>query len=507
MLDVDVKSGQQGMAHLRGLELLVCPLPPTRSQATPSGGRHLVYRLPRSVARLASRVAFPNGDQADIDILHSGNRFLVEYDELLFDHDIAVLPEAWVPLLEKRRVSRVNRQQSYAGTKAGAGLDALDRLPQAKEGTRNRTLYEVVLDLWLRGLWGENADVVRQQALDTGLDAAEVDKTIASALGAGACEAEKRASRCQAWIHAARQETNRREARNKPIVHAAAAAVAEVAKHHGEPFSMSVRKLAERIGVGSGTAARILLRLREWGLLQRAAVWQDSRANRYQLTFPENCTNWDSHAVHGSVDVPNDVHGSSEGKNERAKCPIGNRHGGGVYLSQHEDFGRDTALLEHAAFVRRKDTVTLPKSCHPVLCALSAGSETVKELAGTTDLAPSTVRRALHILESAGLVDVDYDARRMHKASLVDPDLPSALDRWAASQGCDANAVLLRERHEKQRKGFQERQALAPQDRKTTPGRRTWGGSASSQASRWDDLEAPDLAACAETSSEPTVSS
>ena len=155
------------------------------------------------------------------------------------------------------------------------------------------------------------------------------------------------------------------------------------------------------------------------------------------------------------------------GRNERAKRPIGIRHGGGVCLSQHEDFGRDTALLGHPAFVRRRDTVALPKSCLPVLSALAAGSDTVKELAGTTDLAPSTVRRALHILESAGL-GRHYDARGTHKASLVDPDLPSALDRWAASHGCDANAVLLRERHEKQRKGFQERQALAPQDRKSS---------------------------------------
>ena len=163
VLDVDVKSGQQGMAHLRGLEVLVCPLPPTRSQATPSVEEH-GYRLPRGVNRFAAPVAFPDEGEADIDILHSGNRFLVRYDERLFDQDIAVLPEAWIPLLEKRRLRRVNRHQSNAGTKAGAGLDALDRLPQAKEGTRNRTLYEVVLDLRLRGLWGENAEVTRPAA-------------------------------------------------------------------------------------------------------------------------------------------------------------------------------------------------------------------------------------------------------------------------------------------------------------------------------------------------------
>ena len=63
---------------------------------------------------------------------------------------------------------------------------------------------------------------------------------------------------------------------------------------------MSVRVLAERIGVGSGTAARILLRLREWRLLQRAAVWQDTLGEPIPApTFPENCTNWDSHAMQG----------------------------------------------------------------------------------------------------------------------------------------------------------------------------------------------------------------
>lgn len=48
-LDLDRKAGKDGVAALEGLELCHGPLPQTWAQDTPSGGRHLIFRLPEGV--------------------------------------------------------------------------------------------------------------------------------------------------------------------------------------------------------------------------------------------------------------------------------------------------------------------------------------------------------------------------------------------------------------------------------------------------------------------------
>jgi len=45
-VDVDCKNGSDGLASLRALEARHGPLPKTWTQTTPSGGQHLIFRVP-----------------------------------------------------------------------------------------------------------------------------------------------------------------------------------------------------------------------------------------------------------------------------------------------------------------------------------------------------------------------------------------------------------------------------------------------------------------------------
>jgi hypothetical protein len=76
LLDIDVKAGKVGLDHLAQLQLAVGRLPDTAQQASPSGGRHLLFRLPRPVRHLHGRVpllpADGNSRLADIDVATTG---------------------------------------------------------------------------------------------------------------------------------------------------------------------------------------------------------------------------------------------------------------------------------------------------------------------------------------------------------------------------------------------------------------------------------------------------
>ncbi len=57
VLDIDVKNGKDGERSLRLLEMLNDSLPATMTVRTPSGGRHLYFRVTRPVGNSVQRIA------------------------------------------------------------------------------------------------------------------------------------------------------------------------------------------------------------------------------------------------------------------------------------------------------------------------------------------------------------------------------------------------------------------------------------------------------------------
>src|SRR4051812_38037711 len=64
VVDVDVKEGKQGAEAYEALQIDHAPFPPTRRHSTPSGGWHLVYRIPSNWAatKMSNLPGYPGVD-------------------------------------------------------------------------------------------------------------------------------------------------------------------------------------------------------------------------------------------------------------------------------------------------------------------------------------------------------------------------------------------------------------------------------------------------------------
>lgn len=422
LLDIDCKNGKTGHEQLRLLQEVHGPLPKTAEQRTPSGGRHLVFRVPATAHEFRGVVPAPNGHPSCIDICHSKNRYMAVYDLSIFDQAAAELPARWIRLISKPTSRRAPVLTGKLDSDpARAVVSPVDRMAGAVKGARNNTLNEVVFGLACRGEWDEQCEDVLAAATARGLSATEIKDTVASATSA----AERQHTKARTWLEALENDTRLLGQRHRPIVVIAARTLCVLAQVHGLTVGISVRDLGERLGVSQQTGAKILRRFRTYGYLERVSLRDRENATMYRLVVPE----------HAKADTP-----QPRGTTTRAI------NDGGVSAFAHLEV---VSLYGHDAFIRLAGTTTMPKSSAWVLAAVADGATTVKAISETVPLSPSTVRRNLLVLESAGLLTRERAATiTVHLVS----DLQSALHRWAEWSGALGNAKWLKERHAWDRK-------------------------------------------------------
>jgi hypothetical protein len=197
VIDVD---GEPGRKSLRTLELENGDLTPTLEQATPSGGRHLVYRAPAGV-RLSNSPR-PLGSPPGIDLRAGDRGYIVVAPSRtaagayrwLNRLPVAKLPQPWTELLrgpdrvdQPAPVRFADRETAY-GT---AALDAeLERVRRATEGARNQTLNASAFAIGQLEAGGElpcglAGPHLVQAGVIVGLSRAEAERTVRSGLVAG----------------------------------------------------------------------------------------------------------------------------------------------------------------------------------------------------------------------------------------------------------------------------------------------------------------------------------
>lgn len=175
-LDLDVKDGDDGPAALRSLDLAT---PATAVQTTPSGGRHLIYRLPAGVDGWESQ-----GDIAPgVDTRASGKGYIVLAPSIVggaaYRWKVAPTAEHIAPAPEWL----VN----YCRRKVAAAIDAPEIEVDARELTPNdRAFLAVAIDLdphvreLYAGRWQWLA--ARRAAERKGCSASEADASLAARL-------------------------------------------------------------------------------------------------------------------------------------------------------------------------------------------------------------------------------------------------------------------------------------------------------------------------------------
>ena len=198
VLDVD-PGGEEALARL---EREHGPLSPTREQATPRGGRHLLYRLPAGVeiGNSTRGLGHPQGldvragDRGYIVVAPSRNGTgLYRWTSAV---PIADAPAWLIEALTTPPRAEPSPPPSFAGSHTPYGRAALEAeiatVRQATEGQRNETLNASAFALGQLEAGGELAPgdaeaVLLSAAAHAGLSQAEAARTIRSGLRAGRC--------------------------------------------------------------------------------------------------------------------------------------------------------------------------------------------------------------------------------------------------------------------------------------------------------------------------------
>lgn len=179
-------------------------------------------------------------------------------------------------------------------------------------------------------------------------------------------------------------------------------------------LALSVRRVAEEAGVGTGTAARVLERLTRLGWLVKVEAAREDRATRYRLTVPQ---------------AP-----------EQAET--GQAEAGLSAVSLAE-------LVAHDAFA----PAALGRTAARVLAALDDMQwQSPADLARRLGLRARTIGRALEALEAVGLAY--RQARGRGSVWVARPEQLEALDDIAADLGTAGRAAGRALAHERQRWGY-----------------------------------------------------
>lgn len=206
-IDIDIKNGVDGLENLKKIapsnwfENETCPM-----QTTPSGGYHLVYRLPEALRNHGNQTGrLPNG----IDVRSNGQGYILTapstingmpyiWERPLVDVEfLPLMPQFIVdalldekekpPIVDLSKRTRENDSSRFENVL----VDAIDKVRTAQNGARNTTLNEVAFTL--SGIAADeninrDNDIINNllpAAIESGLSEIEALKTIDSALRAG----------------------------------------------------------------------------------------------------------------------------------------------------------------------------------------------------------------------------------------------------------------------------------------------------------------------------------
>lgn len=176
VVDIDPRNG--GSAQLRAMQATYGPLVPTLSARTGGNGWHLWYlHHGAHVAKLAAGVDVKgnSGYVVAPPSLHASGRRYSWYVQ----GSIVAPPEYLTGLLKPVRPV----QRDVSGTMTDARMAALVKtVAEAQEGNRNNALHWAARRI---AEVGADPNPIIDAAVSTGLDRAEVERTVASAFGGG----------------------------------------------------------------------------------------------------------------------------------------------------------------------------------------------------------------------------------------------------------------------------------------------------------------------------------
>lgn len=198
-VDVDPAKGVNGEATLEALIAAHGPLPETRTQRTPRGGRHLFFAYPEkpiknSVSKLGHGLDV-RGDGGYVVVAPSINADGVPYEWIV--RGKPAKPPPWLLELvlgggeEPQQQSRPETPLQPPTRYLQAAVDAeLARIVGAREGGRNHALNEAAFNLGTLIGGGHLSEAavaadLQAAAVAKGLSAIEAQKTIRSGLAAG----------------------------------------------------------------------------------------------------------------------------------------------------------------------------------------------------------------------------------------------------------------------------------------------------------------------------------
>lgn len=432
ILDVDHKSGTRpGWKHLEAAEAAYGPLPMTAMQGTPTGGAHLLFRLPPGVSetRLRAKVHLPDGMRTDIDILRPTNRYARVYDLDMWINlrveDIPELPPEWLQGLVKTASGMKKAQIASPGSQHTPTFwELCDEIASQEEGHRNSTLFANAARAFTLGYTDPSCqESLRSAALRSGLSSDEVERTLESAWS----RAENEWRPVGDWLREVEKGLEgMTKAKRRRLRSAALEVAARCLTHPGGTWvAISSRDMAEALGVSVQLAADCLTWLYECQLLRvRDGVGRfDAREYRIAQKL-------DTSSLFSSDPVSS--FGASFG------------------FSTIEG-GRASVLLRHPAFQRMGGGLshlpTLPGSAAEVLAHLEAGPMSARELADKTGYSRQTIGKTLKLLDSESLVDV----RGKVILPLFEGSCTQSLDHWAAFHHLDSRPVERERRHRHQR--------------------------------------------------------
>jgi hypothetical protein len=429
-IDIDVSSGKLGRDQLQTLERLHGPLPETLAQTTPSAGEHRVFALPTTPddAKLRSHPAMEGVATkfVHIDLIHAKHRFMTIYEPEKFAEGwtrAAVVPSAWLPALTRQAGVRHSMSSTVPEYRGAHELlrGRVASMAQVPEGYRNETLFGIAADLArFCGVGTASELELRRAALDSGLDPAEVGHSMAQGFTAGARQREP----FDLWMAQHRRAICGIGPRTRFLVEAAMMHIARTLIVSGRTWNedgeivgyFSGRSLAHALGVGAGTAQRVLTTMLQLGILQKVnpGAIKGRAATEYRLTGIDSETNWST--------LPSSL---SDGSN---KLCVLHLHPG----REFPDFLTLPALLEHNIFRNARDGgLSLSKSIAFTLYAIMTHGDRLQmeDLATTTGFSDATAFRHLAVLIDFGFVSVSAYG----SIHLSDADVFTLLDALEAT--------------------------------------------------------------------------
>jgi hypothetical protein len=433
-LDVDIKHGHRGDRDLALLEGGLGAFPDSARQDTPSGGFHLLaWAGSDQAAQVGSSIRIPDGSRASINIARRWSLFLRIYDPDFPFADIPQMPPEWLAALiaEGRRQERLDCESVWTGD----SNSTVRAVREAREGTRNDTLYRAVGAVSSRGLWTPRVeDELSAAAEAAGLDVAETIGTIASAR----MRFEKREAFADEWLSAVREDEWVCRSGVRRTALRVAEALAQRHIRYGSRTGFSVRDASLEAGVSKSTAHARLAELCGASYAQQTGS-APGEAMKYTLRLPGRCSGSDSSTVVGGTQTeavsPNTTAELSE------------------YRRQH------LQLARHDVFLRLGRESGLPPAGAEVLAAVITGAQTVAAITEMSGVSEAAVYKCLRIFDLDHLGLLDYRRRKVPVAVVIQPDVAQFLDGLAVHLGVQGSREARAAQYAEDRRRFAETRA------------------------------------------------